>query len=179
MAGDSEAEASTTDGQVDHVMKQCRKCGLEKSLANFWRDSSQPDGHKKDCSDCSKAHWKRSITREQRDRYIERQTRWESLHIKDYLLRQARRRAKEFGVECSIRVRDIPDPPTHCPITGLQLRKNTGSWSHDSYSLDRRDPSKGYVPGNVAIISFKANNLKSNLTLEQVENLLKYMKGEL
>lgn len=160
-------------------MKVCRKCGLEKSVQNFWRNSATKDGLALDCIECSKAHWKERITREQRDRYIERQKRYDQVNIKDYLLRQARKRAKENGVECTLRARDIPDVPEKCPITHVKLVKNTGKWSHDSYSLDRKDPSKGYIPGNVAIISWKANSLKSNLTLEQVERLLKYMKGEL
>lgn len=179
MANNKERTDSRADKEVDTPVKVCRTCGLQKFSTEFWRDKYQKDGRKQDCIECSKAHWRKRITREQRDRYIERQTRYEALHIRDYLLRQARRRAKDLGIECTIRARDIPDPPEVCPILGVKLVKNQGSWSNDSYSLDRVDSSKGYIPGNVRVISWRANNLKSNMTVEEVERLLRYMKGEL
>lgn len=43
-------------------------------------------------------------------------------------------------------------------------------------SLDRKDNSKGYVPGNVFIISHRVNTLKGSISLEELRALLKYMK---
>ena len=43
-------------------------------------------------------------------------------------------------------------------------------------SLDRIDSTKGYIKGNVKIISYRANTLKSNATLDEIQNLLDYMK---
>ena len=64
-----------------------------------------------------------------------------------------------------------------CPILGIPLKINKPRTPRDnSYSLDRIDNSKGYVPGNIQIISVKANNMKSNATLEELEALVAYMR---
>ncbi len=94
------------------------------------------------------------------------------------LLRNAKKRAKTRGIAFTIGRSDI-SLPTHCPILGYLLTKNRGAISKSSYSLDRIDNSKGYIPGNIRVISFWANTLKDNLTFEQIENLYKYVKGEI
>jgi hypothetical protein len=66
----------------------------------------------------------------------------------------------------------------HCPVLGQPLLWN---YSNDcgpkpfSPSLDRIDNSKGYVAGNVAIISFRANAIKNSASLEEVKSLYEYM----
>lgn len=42
-------------------------------------------------------------------------------------------------------------------------------------TLDRWDNSKGYVPGNVFVISWRANKLKADATLDEVLHLARYM----
>ena len=38
----------------------------------------------------------------------------------------------------------------------------------DSISLDRIDSSRGYVPGNIIVCSWRANNLLSNATANEM-----------
>jgi hypothetical protein len=149
----------------------CRTCKLEKPLDQFWKNNVH-------CIECSKAKYQARLTLEKRKQYADRGRKFDELNIARYLLRYARKRAKAKGLECTIRPRDI-HVPDRCPIFDVPLVKNTGTWSNNSYSLDRIDSSKGYVPGNVRVISWQANSLKSNTTVEQVERLLKYMKGEI
>ena len=96
--------------------------------------------------------------------------------IKIYLCRQARKNARNNDRECTITPADI-EIPEKCPILGVTLTRNFGKTLRNSYSIDRVDNTKGYVPGNVKIISWWANYLKSNLTAEQATNLLNYIKG--
>jgi len=89
------------------------------------------------------------------------------------LLHRAKKRASENGREFTITINDIIIP-THCPITGRPL--DIHSQEGEGFSLDRIDNSKGYVPGNVAVISHRMNTLKCSATVEEVERLLDYMR---
>ena len=94
------------------------------------------------------------------------------------MLREAKRRAKIKSLEFDINPEDIPWTD-ECPILRLPLERNKGNVQNNSPTLDRVDSKFGYVKGNVRIISWRANLLKGNLSLEECERLLKYMKGEL
>ncbi len=78
------------------------------------------------------------------------------------LLRAARRRARQRGLEFTITVADIVVPET-CPLLGIPLFISDGTQSANSPSLDRIDNERGYVPGNVWVISYLANARKGNL----------------
>jgi hypothetical protein len=91
----------------------------------------------------------------------------------------ARSRAKNKGLPFDIDndyIRSIV--PSHCPILGTPLE-----WSArreckaiplpNSPSLDRIDPSRGYVKGNVWIISHRANAIKSDATHEELKLVTK------
>lgn len=61
---------------------------------------------------------------------------------------------------------------THCPLLGIELtyKKYVGHTTPVNYaSLDKIDPTKGYVEGNVQIVSFRANTLKNSATLEELK----------
>lgn len=97
--------------------------------------------------------------------------------IEESLYRNAKRRCKETGLDFTIELSDIPKMPKHCPITGLELRRGEGSIQEYSPTLDRIDNSKGYIPGNVQIISNRANKRKSDLTLDEIKRLYEYCFG--
>jgi len=62
-----------------------------------------------------------------------------------------------------------------CPYLNLKLTyDNFEGRMPDNYAtLDKIDPNKGYVEGNVQIVSFRANTLKSNATLEELKLIVK------
>jgi len=100
-------------------------------------------------------------------------TQWNK-NIQKWLYMHAKKRAKTRRLEFSITPDDIPVVHT-CPILLIPLQRHIGKLSNNSYSLDRRDSSKGYIPGNVFILSQKANNIKSNLSKEEISRLMEYM----
>jgi len=94
--------------------------------------------------------------------------------------RYKRRNARRLGIEFSL-IFDNFKFPKYCPVLGYELNYSYGNkkgHSHDdSPSFDRFNSSKGYVDGNVQIISQKANRIKNNASIEQLEKILEYMKS--
>ena len=85
----------------------------------------------------------------------------------------AQNRAKKKNIECSLVLEDIIIPDL-CPILGIQLKKdNKGHAQDSSPSIDRIDSKKGYIKNNIRIISFRANTIKNNATIEELELVLK------
>lgn len=88
--------------------------------------------------------------------------------IKGRMLVRSRGRAKKLNIDFNITVEDII-LIDYCPILGLELdyiyKKHNNI---KAASLDRFDNSKGYVKGNVYIISVLANTMKNNASLEQL-----------
>ena len=78
-------------------------------------------------------------------------------------------------MECSIDVTDIVIP-IRCPVFGMILRRAKGRPKDNSPTLDRIIPSKGYVKGNVWVISMRANMIKSNATLRELERVVKALR---
>jgi hypothetical protein len=106
--------------------------------------------------------------------------RYKAAHAVDpriQMLRAAKDRAKKNGKEFSLTVEDIFIPSV-CPILKIPLfigRKGNAN----SPSLDRIDSSKGYVAENVAVISYRANMIKNNATLEELEAITNYVRNAL
>jgi hypothetical protein len=87
-------------------------------------------------------------------------------------------RAKKRGLEFDLKEEDVI-MPTHCPILGLKLEWAKGSPKDNSPSLDRLDNSKGYIKGNIRVISYRANTYKNNMTREIAQRIVDYMDGKL
>jgi hypothetical protein len=66
--------------------------------------------------------------------------------------------------------------PTHCPILGIKLVYGGGRGRREdnSASLDRHVPHLGYVRGNVSIISWRANAIKSNAESHELHLVAAY-----
>jgi hypothetical protein len=83
-------------------------------------------------------------------------------------------RAKMRGIEFNLTPEDITIP-THCPVLGMPLVSTTRGrrgYFPDSPSIDRVHPDKGYVRGNVRVISARANLLKNDATVEELQAVL-------
>ena len=99
-----------------------------------------------------------------------------------WLVQKAKDRARKKGLEHNITWEDIYWPKT-CPVLNKRLKymggvNKRGIASPYAASLDRRDNSLGYVKGNVYVISWRANALKSNATYEELSAVLRYIGEE-
>lgn len=86
--------------------------------------------------------------------------------------------AKKRGLTFDIEVSDIVIPDA-CPLLGIPLSHGVGHSHAASPSLDRIDPSKGYVKGNVWVISSRANAIKNDATPDELERIAKAVRARL
>jgi len=89
-------------------------------------------------------------------------------------LASVRKRCKEKGIDYDLDLEFIRSIiPNRCPILGIELTYD--DHIDKSPSIDRLDPNKGYVKGNVSIISNRANRLKNNGTAEEHKLIYEWM----
>lgn len=86
----------------------------------------------------------------------------------------ARKRAASFNLPFDIEPSDIVVPST-CPVLGIPIAP--GGARDNTPSLDRIRPERGYVKGNVRVISFRANRIKSDATAEELRAVLAYVEA--
>ena len=93
------------------------------------------------------------------------------------MIYRVKHRAKRNGTPFDITFEDIQVPEI-CPVLGLSIKNGvgTGRWQDCSPSLDRIKPELGYVKGNIRVISARANLLKSNATVEELEKVLEDLR---
>ena len=90
------------------------------------------------------------------------------------MFRAAKARAKNQGVPFDIEISDIVIPET-CPILLVPLSVGNKIVSINSPSLDKIIPELGYVKGNIQVISYKANLMKSNANPDQLVLFAKWI----
>ena len=95
-----------------------------------------------------------------------------------FLFHSAKARAKRLALEFSIKKEDIVVPEL-CPILGIPLFDGTRKAHENAPSIDRIRNDLGYVPGNIAVISYRANRMKAFGTLKEFQAIVKYMETSL
>lgn len=92
------------------------------------------------------------------------------------MLARAKCRAKRNGLDFNIDISDL-DVPIYCPILGFKLEEFKGACGGrpNSPALDRIDNSKGYIKGNVMVISHMANQMKSSANEDQLITFAKWI----
>lgn len=95
-------------------------------------------------------------------------------------LYQRRKAAKKRGLEFTITVECFKEV-THCPLlpdVELKFDSERGK-AHHSPSIDKLDPNGGYTPENTWIVSARANRIKNDATLEELEAICRNWRAEL
>jgi hypothetical protein len=94
------------------------------------------------------------------------------------LWKRARDRAKNTNKDFTIQIFDVQKVMTDaCPVFGYVFDMSDTAATDRSPSLDRIDSSKGYVPGNIWVISTRANRIKSDATLEELRLLVSALEA--
>lgn len=83
--------------------------------------------------------------------------------------------AKRRNIYFDIEPEDIVIPE-FCPILGYKLEPSSKpGGDYNSPSVDRIDSRKGYTKDNIQVVSNRANHIKGNATLEEIEKLHRWM----
>lgn len=151
----------------------------------------QPEATRKDNAIACKKY-RRKMTEAQKEKKRIRQRKWNEknklrlaelarsyrrAYPADRILKASKQSAKKKGLEHSIMVADLLPLPEFCPVFGFKLDYNLSKFGETSPSIDRINNEKGYVKGNIVIVSWKANALKKNGTIQDFQRLIDFYKG--
>lgn len=164
-------------------MLDCKTCGEVKPYTEFWKQRTKR-GYFAECKSCQRERNKKWINNNQ-DRYRQLNAaatkKVRSTSPERTMVNTARARAKKRGIDFSITHEDVHIPDV-CPVLGIQLHSHLGSSSKgggwdDSPSIDRIDNNKGYTPDNIVVVSWRANRVKSHISIEEIRKLLEFYDG--
>ncbi len=134
----------------------CKTCKLEKPITNYAVAPTNACGRRLDCNIC----------------YNLRQFHKRQQNVAFQIWSQAKKRSAKLGRMFNILPEDVV-VPTHCPLLGIELQMGVGVHQPNSPSLDRIDSDKGYTKDNIWVISRRANVIKSNATIFELELIVK------
>jgi len=120
----------------------------------------------------------RDRSRKRRAQHARREReRYRRLYSVERLYLSARKRAARTEQPFTLtleHLRTLWPEDGRCPVLGFRMILDRGS--DEGPSLDKIDPARGYVEGNVRIISGRANRVKSDASLDEMRRLLDYME---
>lgn len=181
------------------ISKRCPKCGETLLVENFYKSGKNFSSYCKACmglynkEEDRKAKrtiayrkWlsneknKEKANKDQKEMRLlpENQSRFkgyrDKYRSKNYnviLWSNAKKRAREQGLIFDIEPSDI-QIPEKCPVLEIPICLTNTRVQGNSPSIDRIDPNRGYVKGNVRVISFRANTLKSDATKQEIQKII-------
>ena len=90
----------------------------------------------------------------------------------------AKNRARRAGTPFEITFSEVKVPAV-CPLLGIPLEWATGRYAAGTPSLDRINPALGYVPGNVWVVSWRANAIKRDATLAELASIVRGLSAKI
>lgn len=207
MGGRIAGQSRWLESEEVSQVKTCSQCGTAKPETEYSKQQTGRDGFRADCKVCDHARtarWhaanperaKESARRwhlanrervkeknrqwraANHERHVENARRWGRANTERRVLSGAKSRAKKLGIPFALTLADVA-VPERCPVLGIKLSRKVGKGhgSDSSPSVDRVIPALGYTPGNVRVISFRANTLKRDGALEELEAVVDYIKA--
>jgi hypothetical protein len=160
-------------------MKRCLDCKKVKQAKLFQKRKVSVDGRSSYCKACISLRTSNyHKTPDGKAAHRKNTYNWKYNHPEIKLIYHARSRASVRNLPCTITIDDIKIPE-FCPALGIRLKRNLRSGGPDSPSLDCLIPSLGYVPGNVAVISKRANTIKNDASIDDLRNILKWLEEKI
>lgn len=148
-----------------HISERMVKGGTCRECKRIVSENYRKD-NREEYNEYCRTKKKESYSSEKRKEEYKKNLRREIFHA-------AKTRAKNKNITFTITIEDVIIP-TDCPVFGIPLDHSDRLHAP---TLDRIINNLGYIPGNVRVISAKANRLKNNGTIEEFEQILRYMKN--
>lgn len=170
--------------QVLERTKICSTCMVEKSVFDFTKNNAAKDKLQYKCKACD-LDYQTKRREENRLKMLDYSRKYQTKKRKEFdyrlqmLLNASRQRSKKKSRENNLTIQDIKDAfPKDglCPIFGIKMAFGNVGFRENSPSIDRLDSKKGYTRDNIQIISWKANRIKKDASIEELELILAYMK---
>lgn len=95
-----------------------------------------------------------------------------------FVLHNIKTRAKKQGVPFELTADDLTTPE-FCPVLGIRLERSMnplGGVTDCAPTVDRLIPEVGYIKSNIIIVSHKANRIKNNATVEELETVARFYR---
>ena len=156
--------------------KVCSRCKEWKLFYMFSTRRSAIDNHKSWCKECEALYSAayRNTPRGKEIKALWNAQNWERRRVKD-----AKNRARYLKIPFNITkeyIKSITPSDMICPALGIQMKVG-GDFKNSiisAPSLDRLIPELGYVKGNIAVVSTRANTLKRDATPEELMKVAKF-----
>lgn len=146
--------------------RECQECGFtgKATSANFYTNRGIL---MRVCLDCHSKRIKKYVRKYQKNNP---RTVWNSKKISSAKLR-SKKRNQEFDENAVRELAESYVENSSCPCCGEIMNNDRLP------SLERIDSGKGYLKGNIVILCYRCNFLKSNASLKELENLVKWLKN--
>lgn len=143
-------------------MKTCKICNNSKPISEYHKAKTNSDGLDKRCKSCRKEEARLG-------------------RLNNYFVQYTR------GKRSECKKKSVPFNLTpeylesiwsgFCPVFNVEIFKAAeGRGSHNSAHLDRFIPELGYVAGNVAWISGRANRIKYDASIKELKQIVDWME---
>ena len=161
----------------------CPVCKRELPYYKFKIAKKSKTGRMWCCKECeatntlSKNNFRKTYDEEFKNLIFVQNKNSRQKHIVHNMWKSAKSRANKKGIDFNIEESDIIIPDV-CPLLEVPLKFGDKTNYDYSPSLDRIDNTKGYIKGNIQVISKKANTMKNSATLQELttfcKNILRY-----
>ena len=161
--------------------QQCKNCGEIKLLkAIFW--SKQRKKYRTICKKCenlrnkTRPGYARKLKKAYRLRRFLKKNDPKKRWVQD-AYSNLKHRARESKQKMTLTKEWLyENAPHRCPIFDTPLDYMAGRNIGIRASVDRIIPNKGYTPENCQVVSFRANSIKSDATVQELQMIVRYLK---
>lgn len=156
LAGETMTQLATSYGVTRQRMKQV----IDKHIPN-WKEQYGFAVHRKQAV---LDHFEKWGQKENTDLYRSQREKF----------RAKRSNARRIGHSWDLHYGDL-EWPTHCPILGIELDWFAEVRQENSPSFDQIVAGKGYIKGNVQILSWRANRIKNDGTAAEHRKVAEFL----